>query len=121
MQTPSDFRIRDHGLGYVLLKSLGFNIYMLQRKWQGEINSIEDLRLDLGLKSDVSNNYDVFDGNHRENGVKDIKLVPHLVGNAFNLNCFCLKHYHYLKRKLLVKKKYPTITREIEEIHKEVQ
>ena len=80
----------------------------------------EDLRIGLGLKSDVSDSYDVFDGNRGENTVKDIKLIPHLVGNEFNLNSFILKHYHYLKSKFLVQKKYPNITREIEERHKEM-
>ena len=57
-QKPSDFRIRDYELGGVLFKSLGFNIYMLQRKLWGDMNSIEDLRIDLGLKSHNSDSYD---------------------------------------------------------------
>ena len=31
-QKPSDFRIRDYGLGEVLFKSFGFHIHMLQGK-----------------------------------------------------------------------------------------
>ena len=91
-QTPSDFRIRDYGLDEVLFKIFGFNIYMLQGKQWGEINSIEDVRIDSCLKSDVSDSYDVFGGNFGENAFKDTQLVPHLVGNEFNLNIFSLKH-----------------------------
>ena len=119
-QTPSDFRVRDYGLGEVLFRYLGFNVCMLHRKWWGEVNSSEELSIDLGLKSDISDSYDVFDGNRVENAVKDTKLVPRLVGNELNLNSFSLKHYHYLKRKMLVQKKYLTIGHKIEERHKEM-
>ena len=92
---------------------------MLQGKWWGDINSIEDLRIDLCLKSGLSDSHDVFDDNLVNNTVKDIKLVPHLVGNEFNLNIYSLKHYHYLKSKLLAQKKFLSITRENKERHKE--
>ena len=60
MQTPSDIRIRDYGLGEVLFKSFGSNAHIMQGKWWGEINSIKDLRIDLCLKSDISDSYDFF-------------------------------------------------------------
>ena len=70
MNTPSDFRIRDYGLGEVFFKSFGFNICMLQTKWWGEISSIEDLKRDLCLGSDVSDSHNVVDDNFGENTFK---------------------------------------------------
>ena len=117
-QTPSDFRIRDYGLEEVFFKSLGFNIYVLQRKLWGEINSIGDLKKDSCLGSDVMDSYNVCDDNFGDNSFKNLNLVQHLVGKDFNLSIFSLKHYHYLKSKLLVQKKYSSIAREIEENQK---
>ena len=43
-QTPSDFRIRDYGLGKFLLKSFDFNTCVLQRKSWREINYVGNLK-----------------------------------------------------------------------------
>ena len=79
MQAPSDFRIRDYGLGGVLFKPFGFNMCVLHRKWWSEINSIEDLKICLCLGSDISDSYNVFDDNVGENAFKNLNLVPNLV------------------------------------------
>ena len=49
VKVPSDFRLRDYVLGEVLFLPLGFDICVLQGKWQGEFNSIEDLLLEFKL------------------------------------------------------------------------
>ena len=116
-RTLSDFSIRDYMLGEVLFKSLGIHVYMLCRKGWNEINSITDLRNELGLCSDVIDSSDVcnvFEICRRKNALRDIKLVPHLVGKVFNLHNFSLNQYLCLKNKRLVQKKFPSIAHEID-------
>ena len=113
---PSDFRIRDYLLGEVLFDVLGINIYMLGKTSCIDVNNIEDLQVRLGLCSEVSvsvDNYNVFDNCPQENVLRDIKLVPQLVGNISHLNNFSLNQYLHRKHKRLVEKRFPSIAHDM--------
>ena len=104
-KSPSDFRIRDYLLGEVLFNVLGINICVLSRTSCIEINNIEELQIGLGLCDAVPvrvNACNVFENCPEEKILRDIKLVPQLVGNMSNLNNFSLNQYLYQKHKCLI-------------------
>ena len=113
VKVPSDFRLRDYVLGEFLFMSLGFDIHMLQGKWWGKFNSIEDLLLEFKLNREKSSSHDVAKGDFGENTYDEIKLREQLVEKKDNLNSFRFKHYHYHKIKHSVQKECPSIARDI--------
>ena len=107
VKAPSDFRLRDYVLGEVLFMSLGFDIHMLQGKWWGEFNSIEDLLLEFKLNCEKNSSHDVAKGDFGENTYDEIKLREQSVEKKNNLNSFIFKHYHYHKLNIQCKRHVP--------------
>ena len=61
-------------LGESLFMSLGFDIYILQGKCWGEIDSIEELLVEFKMKCEKGDSYDVTKGNFGENTFNEVKL-----------------------------------------------
>ena len=74
VKCPSDFRLRDYVLGQDLFMLLGFDDYMLQGNWWGEINIIEDLMVEFKVKCEKGDTYNVTRANFLEDAFNEVKF-----------------------------------------------